>query len=69
MIAHINTKENMQWHEWIKQLFIYINNFLEFYSFTKRKYAVATWEREEELNLDFPSFLYDPSESWGRDSF
>jgi hypothetical protein len=25
----------------------------------------ATWEREEE----FPCFLSDPSESWGRDSF
>jgi hypothetical protein len=28
----------------------------------------ATWEREEELNVDFPSFFYDPSESRGRDS-
>jgi hypothetical protein len=25
----------MQWRECIKQLFIYINNFLEFYSFAK----------------------------------
>jgi hypothetical protein len=30
IIAHINTKENMQQHECIKQLFIYINNFLDF---------------------------------------
>jgi hypothetical protein len=25
----------------------------------------ATWEREEELNVEFPSFLSDPSESRG----
>jgi hypothetical protein len=29
----------------------------------------ATWEREDELNVDFPSFFSDPFESWGRDSF
>jgi hypothetical protein len=29
----------------------------------------ATWEREEELKPEFPSFLFDPSESRGRDSF
>jgi hypothetical protein len=29
----------------------------------------ATWEREEELKAEFPSFFSDPSESWGRDSF
>jgi hypothetical protein len=29
----------------------------------------ATWEREEELKKDFPSFFSDPSESQGRDSF
>jgi hypothetical protein len=29
----------------------------------------ATWEREEELKAKFPSFLSDPSESRGRDSF
>jgi hypothetical protein len=29
----------------------------------------ATWEREEELNAEFPSFFFDPSESRGRDSF
>jgi hypothetical protein len=29
----------------------------------------ATWEREEELKVEFPSFFSDPSESWGRDSF
>jgi hypothetical protein len=23
----------------------------------------ATWEREEELNVEFPSFFSDPSES------
>jgi hypothetical protein len=28
----------------------------------------ATWEREEELKVEFPSFFYDPSESRGRDS-
>jgi hypothetical protein len=25
----------------------------------------ATWEREEELKAEFPSFSSDPSESWG----
>jgi hypothetical protein len=29
----------------------------------------ATWEREEELNTEFPSFFSDPSESQGRDPF
>jgi hypothetical protein len=29
----------------------------------------ATWEREEELKEEFPSFLSDPFESRGRDSF
>jgi hypothetical protein len=28
----------------------------------------ATWEREEELKVEFPGFFYDPSESRGRDS-
>jgi hypothetical protein len=28
-----------------------------------------TWEREEELKAEFPSFFSDPSECWGRDSF
>jgi hypothetical protein len=29
----------------------------------------ATWEREEELKVEFPSFFSDPSESRGRNSF
>jgi hypothetical protein len=29
----------------------------------------ATWEREEELKVEFPSFFFDSSESQGRDSF
>jgi hypothetical protein len=29
----------------------------------------ATWEREEELRAEFPSFFSDPSKSRGRDSF
>jgi hypothetical protein len=29
----------------------------------------ATWEREEELKAEFASFIFDPSESRGRDSF
>jgi hypothetical protein len=29
----------------------------------------ATWEREEELKAEFPSFFFVPFESWGRDSF
>jgi hypothetical protein len=29
----------------------------------------ATWEREEELKAKFPSFISDPSECQGRDSF
>jgi hypothetical protein len=29
----------------------------------------ATWEREEELKAEFPSFFSDTSESQGRDSF
>jgi hypothetical protein len=29
----------------------------------------ATWEREEEMKAEFPSFYFDPSESQRRDSF
>jgi hypothetical protein len=29
----------------------------------------ATWEREEELKIEFPSFFSDSSKSQGRDSF
>jgi hypothetical protein len=29
----------------------------------------ATWEREEELNVEFPCFFSDMSKSRGRDSF
>jgi hypothetical protein len=29
----------------------------------------ATWEREEELKAEFPSFFFDPFESRERDSF
>jgi hypothetical protein len=29
----------------------------------------ATWEKEEELKSEFPSFFSDTSGSWGRDSF
>jgi hypothetical protein len=29
----------------------------------------ATWEREEELKVEFPCFFFDPSESRGRASF
>jgi hypothetical protein len=29
----------------------------------------ATWEREEELKVEFPSFFSDPSEFQRRDSF
>jgi hypothetical protein len=29
----------------------------------------ATGERDEELKPEFPSFFFDPSKSWGRDSF
>jgi hypothetical protein len=29
----------------------------------------VTWEREEELKVEFPSFFSNPSESQGRDSF
>jgi hypothetical protein len=29
----------------------------------------ATWEKEEELKVEFPSFFSGPSESQGRDSF
>jgi hypothetical protein len=29
----------------------------------------GTWESEEELKAEFPSFFFDPSESLGRDSF
>jgi hypothetical protein len=28
----------------------------------------ATWEREEELKVEFPNFFFDQSESRGRDS-
>jgi hypothetical protein len=28
-----------------------------------------TWEREQELKVEFPNFFSDPSKSRGRDSF
>jgi hypothetical protein len=39
---------------------------VQWYHHTKEE---ATWEREEGLKADFPSFFSDPSESRGRDSF
>jgi hypothetical protein len=29
----------------------------------------GTWEREEELKVEFPSFFPNPAKSRGRDSF
>jgi hypothetical protein len=29
----------------------------------------ATWKREEELKIEFPSCFTNPPESWGQDSF
>jgi hypothetical protein len=29
----------------------------------------ATWEREQELKVEFPNFFFDPSKSRGQDSF
>jgi hypothetical protein len=29
----------------------------------------ATWKREEELKVEFSSFFFDSSKSWGQDSF
>jgi hypothetical protein len=39
---------------------------VQWYHHTKEE---ATWEREEGLKADFPSFFSDPSKSRGRDSF
>jgi hypothetical protein len=54
------TSERVTWNKRIKMCKVQWSHHTE---------EEATWEREEELKAEFPSFFSDPSESRGRDSF
>jgi hypothetical protein len=56
----LETSERVTWKKRIKMCKVQWSHHTE---------EEATWEREEELKAEFPSFFYDPSESRGRDSF
>jgi hypothetical protein len=56
----LETSERVTWNKSIKMCKVQWSYHTE---------EEATWEREEELKLEFPSFFSDPSESWGRDLF
>jgi hypothetical protein len=54
------TSERVTWNKRIKMCKVQWSHHTE---------EEATWEREEELKAEFPSFFSDPSLSRGRDSF
>jgi hypothetical protein len=56
----LETFERVTWNKRIKMCKVQWSHYTE---------EEATWEREEELKAEFPSFFSDPSESQGRDSF
>jgi hypothetical protein len=56
----LETFETVTWNKRIKMCKVQWSHLIE---------EEATWEREEELKGEFPCFLSDPSESWGRDLF
>jgi hypothetical protein len=59
-IKILETSERVTWNKRIKMSKVQWSHHTE---------GEATWERQEELKAEFPSFFSDPSESWGRDSF
>jgi hypothetical protein len=56
----LKTSERVTWNMKIKMHKVQWSHHIE---------EEATWEREEELKAEFPSFFSDPSESRGQDSF
>jgi hypothetical protein len=59
-IKILETSERVTWNKRIKMCKVQWSHHTE---------EEATWEREEELKTEFPSFFSDPFESRGRDSF
>jgi hypothetical protein len=59
-IKILETSERVTWNKKIRMCKV------QWSHHTKEE---ATWEREEELNAEFPSFFSEPSKSRGRDSF
>jgi hypothetical protein len=59
-IKILETSKRVTWNKKIKMCKVQWSHHTE---------EEATWEREEELKAEFPSFFFDPSESRGRDSF
>jgi hypothetical protein len=56
----LETSERVTWNKRIKICNVQWSHHTE---------EEATWEKEEELKAEFPSFFSDPSQSRGRDSF
>jgi hypothetical protein len=56
----LETSVRVTWNKRIKMCKVQWSHYIE---------EEATWEREEELKVEFPSFFSDPFESQGRDSF
>jgi hypothetical protein len=56
----LETSKRVTWNKRIKMCKVQWNHHTE---------EEATWEREEELKVEFPSFFSEPSESRGRDLF
>jgi hypothetical protein len=56
----LETSERVTWNKRVKMCKVQWSHHTE---------EEATWEREEELKVEFSSFFFDPSESQGRDSF
>jgi hypothetical protein len=52
----LETSERVTWNKRVKMCKVQQSHHTE---------EEATWEREEELKAEFPSFFYDPSESQG----
>jgi hypothetical protein len=59
-IRILETSERVTWNKKFKMCKVQLSHHTE---------EEATWEREEELKAEFPSFFSDPFESWAQDSF
>jgi hypothetical protein len=59
-IRILETSERVTWNKKFKMCKVQLIHHTE---------EEATWEREEELKAEFPSFFFDPFESWAQDSF
>jgi hypothetical protein len=59
-IRILETSERVTWNKKFKMCKVQLSYHTE---------EEATWEREEELKAEFPSFFSDPFDSWAQDSF